>query len=604
MQQTMRPVTLSLRRRSNFAMLVVILSFCYLGYKSWYWQVAQASSLQQRAVKEHTLNLTIPASRGHIYDATGQTLATDADYSLIYAVPPNIKDPVGTAIRLSPILGVPERQLVTLLTPSPPDTPHPRQYSVLARKVPPATRNQVLKLRLVGIGVTPDETRIYPEGTLAAQVLGFVNDAGQGNYGLEQYYNTVLKGTPGKLEAERDGNGNELDLAHARYVPPVPGSDLYLTIDDAIQYDAERVLVEGIHKYGAKSGSVIVMNPHNGAILAMANYPTYDPNHYADASLADFVNTAITTPFEPGSTFKVVTMSIGIQTHSITPETTVYDPGYVKFYNSIIHDWDRKSHGVVTMRQVLDHSLNVGASFVARRVGAKNFYAGLSAFGLGRRTGIDLQGEAPGVVLQPDQPGWYPINLLTNSFGQGLTATSLQMADVVSVIANGGTLYKPYVVQRIVGPQGEKVVQPVVLGHPISPKTAATLRSMMEEVPILGEATLGRIPGYLIGAKTGTAQIAKNGVYEKSAYMASFVGFAPAQDPAFVLFIVLDHPTTSIYGANTAAPMFAELGQMILTHMGIPPTQPFPTPTPAPRASSSTTPYASQPAPARYTRSW
>jgi cell division protein FtsI (penicillin-binding protein 3) len=238
------------------------------------------------------------------------------------------------------------------------------------------------------------------------------------------------------------------------------------------------------------------------------------------------------------------------------------------------------------MRYVLDHSLNVGAAFAAKQTGAPTFYAGVQAFGFGRPTGVDVQGEAGGVVYGSQMPDWRPINLATNSFGQGLTATSLQMATAVSAIANGGNLLQPYVVQQISSPNGVQTTQPKVVGHPISAATAATLTNMMEEVPIKGEATLARIPGYLVAGKTGTAQIAENGTYSPDATMASFVGFLPAQHPAVLIYILLDHPTDSPYGSETAAPMFADLGQQIMVHMGIAPTEPLPTPTPAATATA------------------
>ncbi|MCL4541807.1 MAG: penicillin-binding protein 2, partial [Chloroflexi bacterium] len=579
------PVQRVLRTRALVSAWLLVAVFSYLTWKLWYWQFPMRATLEQRGRIEHTLDVAIPASRGHIYDATGQTLATNAQYWLIYAIPPNITDPVGTALTLAPILGVPQQQLIAAFSRYMPGSMRKRMYSVLARKVPPKIERQIVTLHLPGIGWRPDETRIYPGGTLAAQVLGFVDNNGNGQYGLEQEYNKLLKGKEGHRIAIRDALGQELDLKHAQVVPPVRGSDLYLTINGTIQYDAEQVLAEGIKQYGATSGSIVVLDPNTGAILAMANYPTFDPNHFGAANPAAFTNSAIWRPFEPGSTFKIVTMSIGIQDGRITPETTVYDPGYVRLYNSIIRDWDRKPHGVVTMRQVLDDSLNVGASFVARRLGPKLFYEGLASFHIGMQTGVDLPNEASGSVLEPGSPGWYPINLLTNSFGQGLMTTPLQMADIAAAIANGGTLYRPYVVQRIVGPDGEKVTHPQVIGHPISPQTAATLRSMMAEVVRIGEANLGQIPGYVVAGKTGTAQIAKNGVYEPKTSIASFVGFAPVNHPVYVIYVDVYHPTSSIYGALTATPMAARLGQMILTYMGIPPTAPYPTPTPHPSAS-------------------
>lgn len=575
----MQPVTVSLRRRDAFLLIMFLLSAIGLSYRLYTWQILNAAMLNQKGTAEHALQVPIDAPRGRILDAEGKVLVTNVEFDRVYAIPPDITDPVTTATRLAPVLGMSVDQLMALLNTK-------GSYITLARKVDPSVRDQVNALGLPGIHMEPDVKRIYPAGSLAAQVLGFTNYAGQGNYGIEQYYNSVLTGKPGELRAERDGQGNEIDLTHAVRIAPIPGKDLQLTIDSAIQYDAEQELANGIAKHGAKSGSIVVMNPYTGAILAMANYPTYDPNQFQTTPAALFVDSAVSVPFEPGSTFKLITMGTALEHGAITPLTTVNDPGYLTEFGATIHDWDRKPHGVVTMRYVLDHSLNVGAAFAAQRTGAQTFYEGVHAFGFGQPTGIDLQGEAGGVVLTNHMPGWYPINLVTNSFGQGLTATPLQIATAVAAIANGGNLLRPYIVQQIISPDGVQTTQPKVVGHPISPATAAIETNMMEEVTIKGEATLAQIPGYQVAGKTGTAQIAENGTYSPDATMASFVGFVPAQHPAVLIYIVLDHPTDSPYGAETATPMFADLAQKILVHMGIAPTEPLPTPTAVPNAQT------------------
>ncbi len=578
-----QPVTVSLRRRDNLLLLVVLLAAGGLIFRLYTWQVADAPLLAQRAAREHALSVPIDAPRGRILDASGQPLVTNVSFDRVYAVPPDIKDPVTTATRLAPVLGLSVDQLLSLMQAS-------SDYVTLARKVAPAVRDQVLALDLAGIHLEPDVKRVYPAGMLASQLLGFTNYAGEGNYGIEQQYNSVLTGKPGELRAQRDGVGNEIDLNHAVRIPAVPGDDLQLTINSAIQYDVERALLAGIQQHGARAGSIIVMDPSTGAILALANYPTYDPNQFQDTPADRFVDPAVSAPFEPGSTFKLITFAAALEHHAVTPETTVDDPGYRTGDGYTIYDWDRKNHGVVTMRQVLDHSLNVGAAFAAHRTGTQAFYDMVRAFGFGRPSGVDLQGEQGGFLRTDHMDGWYPIDLTTNSYGQGVTATSLQLTTAVAAIANGGNLLRPYAVQQVVSPQGVKATQPTVVGHPISTQTAATLTDMMVEVPIKGEANEARIPGYVVAGKTGTAQVVENGKYIPDATIASFVGFVPAQHPAFVMYIVLDRPQDSPYGAETAAPMFGALGKQILVHMGIAPTEPVPTPTPtaAPRQPGST----------------
>lgn len=577
----LQPVTVSLRRRDTLLLAALLLAAAGLVCRLYTWQVADAPALEQRASREHLLQVPIDAPRGRILDAKGQVLVTNVSFDRVYAVPPDVQDAAGTAARLAPVLGLPADQLLPLLQTK-------GNYVTLARKVGPDVRDQVNALDLPGIHMEPDVKRVYPGGTLAAQLLGFTNYNGDGNYGLEQQYNAVLTGKAGELRAQRDGLGNPVDLSHAVRIPPVPGKDLQLTIDGAIQYDVEQALATGLKKHGARAGSIVVMDPYSGAILALANSPSYDPNSFQTTPADRFVDGAISTPFEPGSTFKLITFAAALEHGAVTPETTTQDPGYLSGDGWTIFDWDRKPHGTVTMRYVLDHSLNVGAAFAARRTGTDAFYQMVRAFGFGRPTGVDLQGEEGGLIRTDHMDGWYPVDLVTNSFGQGLTATSLQVATAVSAIANGGTLVKPYVVKEISSPEGVQATQPTVVGHPISPATAATLTDMMEEVPVKGEATEAQVPGYRVAGKTGTAQIAEHGVYLADATLASFVGFVPAQHPAFLIYIVLDRPTDSPYGAETAAPMFGQLAQTILVHMGIPPTEPLPTPTavPTPRPAA------------------
>lgn len=544
------------------------------------WQVLQHQQMVRRASHEHVSQELIPARRGTIYDAHGEALVTNVDYHLVFAVPSQLDRPEIAAEKLAPILGMPSGAIMQRFAAS-------KYWVSLAHMQPPAVANQIRALKLAGIGLQPESKRVYPAGSLASQLLGFTSYDGQGQYGIERYYNKQLSGTPGRLTAEHDVAGNLINLNDSSMNPPQNGADLSLTIDRTIQFIAEQQLDAAVAKHQATGGTVIVMDPHTGAILAMASTPTYDPNHFETTKSKLFVNPAISVPYEPGSTFKVVTLSTGLDLHRITPNTTMVDTGSAILGGQRIWDWDRKAHGTVTMTQVLEHSLNLGAAFVARRTGPADFYRYVHNFGFGARTGIDLQGEVVGTVRQPDGGNWYPIDLSTNAFGQGLTVTPIQLITAVAAVANGGAMVRPYVVAQIVRNGHAQVTVPTIVGHPISPETAQQMTTMMEAVVAKGEGTEAAIPGYIVAGKTGTASIAEHGVYLQNATIASFIGFVPAQQPAFIMLVKIDRPKDDPWGADVAAPVFASISKELLMYLHVAPTEPLPTPTAGPTATAT-----------------
>lgn len=582
--------------RSRVCQILYTVGACLVGAlllaRLYEWQVVQHSDLVRRATLEHVSRETIPAERGTIYDATGNPLVANVSYDLVFAVPSELDNPPLEAEKLAPILGIPADTIMQRFQLS-------ENWVALARKQPPAVSAQIRSLQsnarqqrgqeLRGIGLQPESKRVYPAGTLASQVLGFTSYDGAGQYGIENQYNDLLAGTPGRLTVERDVSGQELDLGDRTMDPPQNGANLYLTIDQTMQFIVEQQLAAAVQQHQATGGTVIVMNPRTGAIMAMASVPTFDPNRFETADAKLFVNPAISTPFEPGSTFKLITMSAGIELRAVTPDTTMVDRGSELIGGQTIWDWDRKAHGTVTMVDVLARSLNLGAAWVGRRVGASDFYRYVQNFGFGQRTGVDLQGEAAGVVRTPSGDSWYPIDLSTNSFGQGLTATPLQLTTAVAAIANGGAMMRPYVVQRTIKGGTTNETVPVIAGHPISPETARTMTDMMVKVIQKGEGNAAAIPGYSVAGKTGTASIAEHGVYLQDATVASFVGFVPAQSPAFVMYIKIDRPKDTPWGSETAAPLFSSISKELLLYLHVAPTEPVPTPTPmpTPRATSA-----------------
>jgi cell division protein FtsI/penicillin-binding protein 2 len=345
-----------------------------------------------------------------------------------------------------------------------------------------------------------------------------------------------------------------------------------LTIDRTIQALTEAELARALAETGAKSGTIIAMDPRTGAILAMASLPTFDPNNYTETPTARFVNPAVSAPYEPGSTFKVLTMAAALQEGRVTPETVYNDTAWIEVGGQVIRNWDRKGHGPTTMIDLLANSLNVGAATLATQMGGQTFYRYVQAFGIGRPTGIDLQGEASGSLRTPGDLDWHESDLATNSFGQGLSATPIQMISAIAAVANDGVQMRPYVAAQKMDGDQVLTAKPIPLGRVISAQTAHTLTGMLEQA-VLRENSAAHVPGYRIAGKTGTAQIPIPGGYDDPWTIASFVGYGPVSDPRLIILVKLDRPTTSPYGGQTATPVFARLASRMFILMGVPPDE-------------------------------
>jgi cell division protein FtsI (penicillin-binding protein 3) len=560
-----------------------------------YWQVSQAGRLREQIVAQHELDETVPAKRGSVYDANGDLLAGSVSVDYVYAVPRQIKKPDEAAVALAPLLGMESQDLLPALSDK------EKGYVRLAngRKMLPAESEHIRALGLAGIFLEPTTNRTYPGGPLGAHILGLVDNEGTGWYGLEGQYGGQIggpvAGTPGRLRAERDTAGNEIGFSDRQYQPPIDGKDLVLTIDRTVQYIAERELDRAIVQHKASGGSVLVMDPKTGAILAMANRPTFDPNQF-DQYLKDpsiFVNPSVSSQFEPGSTFKLITMAAALNEHLVQPETTYYDSGVLSLGGFTIRNWDFKANGVTNMTQLLEKSSNIGAAWVARdKLGPERFYRYVKAFGFGQPTGIDLQGEGVGIVKQYPSKDWYDVDLATNAFGQAISVTPIQLVSAVSAIANGGIMMRPFVVRQVVDPHTKQVVsetQPQIVRQVIGRDTANTLLTMMFNAAENGETRGTLVPGFKVAGKTGTASIPDpvNGGYDSSTTIASFIGAVPADDPQFVILVKIDKPTDEPWGSLIAKPAFAIIGQELTRYRRMRPTEPIrtPTPSPAPRAT-------------------
>lgn len=558
-------------RRLRVLLAAFVLFSGAVSYRVVSFAVLQGPVLAQRAEAFRYREDIVPAHRGDILDARGRVLATDIPADRVSAIVRQVEDPHRTAQLLAPLIGRSAEDIEAALT-------QPgREWVVLQRQLDPEVSAQIRALKLPGIVLDPEPKRAYPMGDFASQVLGFVNWEYRGAYGLEAAYDSVVGGIPGQLVGERDLAGNVIALGQSSWNPPKDGATLVLTIDSAVQYIAELVLDRTIEEQRAAGGTIIVMDVRTGAILAMANRPSFDPNRFTAVSdPALFVNPSVSATYEPGSTFKMITMALGLDAGVVTPQTVVNGgvyrelPDGTRIYNALLQEF-----GPETMTEVLIHSSNVGAMEVVDRLGPERFYDGVERFGFGQPTGVDLPSEVEGIVNRPGTAGWSLTTFYTNAFGQGIAVTPLQLVTAVSAIANGGVLMRPYIVQEIWDGQRIQVTQPTAVRRVIREETARTLSEMLAEV-MDSYSTSFRIPGYRIAAKTGTAEIPGPHGYERGegATIASVIGYGPVENPRFCVLVKIDRPKESPWGERAAGPAFAEVFRQLLLLYGISPSQP------------------------------
>ncbi|MCK6628500.1 MAG: penicillin-binding protein 2 [Anaerolineae bacterium] len=527
------------------------------------WQVLEHHRFAQLAEAEHQNELVIPPHRGEIHDRNGHILAADVIQYDISASPKIISDPYATADRLYRLLNVPREDLLKSLTNDSPWVP-------LAKGASQAVGETIIEWDIVGLKVEPRAKRVYPEGDSAAHLLGFVNSNGNGFYGVEGFYDDMLRGAAGLQTGERSPFGEIIPLGASHYVPPVSGANLYLTVDRSIQHLIERELKSAVKQYGAQGGSVVVLEPKTGAILGMASYPTYDPNNYGASDEDLYFDPVVSRQYEPGSVFKVVTMAAGLDAGVVGPMGTIYDGGSIEVGGRVIYNWDRQAHETVDMTDVLAKSLNVGIAQVAVALGKDRFYTYVKRFGFGLLTGADLSSEGPGTLKTPKDADWHESDLGTNSFGQGIAVTPLQIALAVGAVANNGLLMKPHIVSRIVDSEREVQVEPVVVRRAVSEQTAKTLTGMLVEALERANSE-AMVPGYDVAGKTGTAEIPVPGGYHPTLTLASFAGYLPANDPQVLVLVIIDRPTTSRWGNTTAAPTFKRIAEQLVVLLNIPP---------------------------------
>lgn len=554
--------------RLKTLILIFLASLLTIGGKLFYWQVVKHKELSSLAAEQYFTQREIPAERGKIYSQDNFPLVLNTKAYLLYGNPQKVSFSLGElAAKLKPVVEIKEERIIPLW----------RQDLVwvpMVRNLSEEAKAKIEALSLDGLGFEQSDKRFYPEASLAAQLLGFVglNSEGKdkGYFGLEGYYNHELKGKEGRRFFEQDALGRPIPLSQGSEISSIPGRDLYLNLDRSIQFFSEKYLAEGLRKTGAHSGWVVVLDPQTGAVLAMASRPTFDPARYWQADTEHYSNPIISSVFEPGSIFKVIAMASALDAGAVRPgEICTKCAGPRQIADYTIKTWNEKYYPGSNLTDIIVHSDNVGMVYVVEKLGLNRFFSYIKSFGFGQKTGIDLQGELE-APLKPKE-NWREIDVATASFGQGIAVSPIQMVTAVAAIANGGVLYQPQVVRQIADPERQIKISPVEKGRVISQRTAELVREMMIEMVEQNNTRQLKPRGYQVAGKSGTAQIPAEGRYSTDRTIASFVGFAPAHQPQFVMLVTLKEPKSSVWAEATAAPVWFNIAREIFRLRNIEP---------------------------------
>lgn len=568
-----------MQKRIQFLYFSIILVFLAIVSRLFYWQVVRAKTLSMEAKSQHETGKDVEASRGNILAKDGSWLAARGDSYTIYAELPNLKEtPKEVANKLAPFLveDASDKALLLIEVERIQELLSKKEsvWVPIIRRVNPDVKSNIEALGIEGVGFERNDSRIYPEASAAAHLLGFVgkqeDGSDMGYFGLEGFYNQSLQGKPGFLENEKDALGKQITVGDSKEISAIGGVDLLTHIDKTIQLTVEKELKKGMEKYSASEGTVIIMDPKDGGILAMSSYPSYDPSKYWDYSDTLFNNSAVSYSFEPGSVFKVVVMASALDAKVVKPDTIcdVCD-GPFKVDKYSIETWDNKYFPDSTMTDVIVHSDNVGMSFVSSKMGADLLYDYLTKFGLGSPTGIDLQGEQSPKIREKGT--WNVVDLATASFGQGIAVTPIQLIKAVAIIANNGVDIQPQVVDKLQGNNWSYDIKPKIGERVISEQAAKDITAMMVEASKKGEAKWTSLTGFNVAGKTGTAQIPISGHYDAEKTVASFIGFAPADNPKFVMLVTLKEPQSSQWASETAAPLWFSIAKDLFGYFKIQP---------------------------------
>jgi cell division protein FtsI/penicillin-binding protein 2 len=545
-------------RRIRLFLAALALAFVGLLLRATWLQTVRAESLSSLGRTQHREAVIIPAGRGTIFDRGGVELALGESATTVYANPMQIADPRRAAVAVERTLGPDaDRVFATLADRS-------RGFVYVARQADPTKAATLQKLKLAGFGFYPEERRTYPQQSVAAQVLGFVGTDGKGLSGLELQFDRALAGRAGKETVVKDPSGRVIDVLGER--AEVPGRDIYLTLDHSIQANVEEVLRATVRRWAAKSASAVVLDPRTGAILAMAVQPGFDANRFPSAPSSLQRNRTVTDTYEPGSTFKLITVAGALSERIVQPTTRFKLPYSLQVADRVIHDAEKRGTVNYSVAQILAHSSNIGAITLAEKLGRTRLSSWITKFGFGRGTGVDFPGESPGIVLPPDK--WSGSTIGNVPIGQGIAVTPVQMAAAYAAIANRGVWSRPHLVDHVVG-GGRPSLHRRRL---VSPKTADQLMMMLKDVVAEGTGQYAAIPGYQVAGKTGTAQKPDSrGGYATGRYVASFVGIVPASRPQFVILVAVDEPRGAIWGGTVAAPAFQQIARFDLQYLEVPP---------------------------------
>jgi cell division protein FtsI/penicillin-binding protein 2 len=545
-----------IERRIGLLFAGFLLCFLVIVGRAFWLQGVQGAQLSSEAISQQTETITVPGLRGSLLDRRGNKLASSENAATIYATPYQVKNPPEAAAKLAPILEQKKGEVLEALT-------EESGFSYVAHKVDLETAARVKALNLEGIGELPDSRRTYPQGDMAGQVIGAVGSENQGLMGLEAGEESILAGEDGERRVVNDALGEPIRTETVKEAKD--GEDIQLTLDPVIQQKTEQVLAEVGETYAPKGATAIAVDPRSGQILAMANWPPVDPANLSGASDEDLMNKATGFNYEPGSTFKAFTVAAALEEGDVTPTTEFTLPPTIQVADRTIKDAEERGTETMSVGRILAQSSNVGAVTIGLELGATKFSRWIDRFGFGRRTGVQFPGEESGIV---PSLGEYSGSTMGNlPMGQGLAVTPMQMVAGYSAIADNGILKPPQLIKRI----GERQIHEPQGHRVISAQVASEVREMLEGVLAPGgTASEVSVPGYSLAGKTGTAQVAENGGYSETKYIASFIGFAPAQNPQFLAAVIVDQPQGEIYGGSVAAPAFGKIAEFALPYLGVP----------------------------------
>ena len=552
------------RLRLSCVKIVFLLVFLIVGGRAFQLQVFQGDWLMRQGQRQQLKEWIVLPKRGALYDRGNEPLALSLESQSVYVRPHRLQNPGEASLTLARILKVGPAEVAQKLAANKP-------FVWLKRQVSPVEAEQIQALRIDGIGMYVEPTRYYPQGGLAGHLLGFVNRDSEGLEGIELQYNDYIRGAAGSSVSERDALGRRVLVEGVERLQVPPGSDVHLTIDSSIQHLAEKELDATIQKYRAKAGVAIVVDPATGEVLALANYPTFDPNKASQQSADQRRNRAVTDSFEPGSTFKTILAAAALEEGVVGKDDLFYcEMGKYLYAGRVIHD--THPQGWLPFSKILQVSSNIGFTKVAEKLKKDRYFKYIDKFGFGRVTGLDVPGEVPGLLRKPEH--WSAVDLATHAFGQGVSTTPMQMIMAYAAIANGGILMRPYVTRKVVSPQGETLVenQPRIVRRVVSEKTAKLLASLLRNVTTEGgTGVAAKVDGFDVAGKTGTAQKAEHGVYSAKKRVSSFIGFVPADNPRLVSLVLVDEPEGNVYGGVVAAPAFRNIAQGALRQLAVAP---------------------------------